>query len=182
MSSGTNQTRTVSGDMSAGTRTMAWTRGTVGWRRPPSSLRDAGERAVGADDNVGVQLFRAGVPGALDANAQAVSVALQRSRSGCRTKLLRHGSAPARQGRGSAATRSMIRSGRSRGTWAARPSVKSSNLRISLTTARSPTSPSRVRMWLVTISVRGVGSKLLGPLEDFHRAAGSRQKRSGEKT
>ena len=54
--------------------------------------------------------------------------------------------------------RSMIRSGRSRGTWAARPSVNNSNLWISLTTEASPSCPSRVRMWLVTISVRGVGS------------------------
>lgn len=52
----------------------------------------------------------------------------------------------------------MIRSGRSSGTWAARPSVNNSNWRISLMTEHSATSPSSVRMWLVTISVLRVGS------------------------
>jgi len=37
-------------------------------------------------------------------------------------------------------------------------------------------------MWLVTISVRGVGSRFSDRSRNFHGAAGARKKRRGEKT
>ena len=76
----------------------------------------------------------------------------------------------------------MIRSGRSSGTVAERPSVKSSKRLISLTRTARLSAPSRSRMRLVTISVREAGSKRSARSKTRTLTASAGKEGSGEKS
>src|ERR1019366_8833023 len=153
-----------------------------GWlARPPGSLCNAGERAVGADDNVGVQLFSAGVTGALDANAQTASVALQRYKSIAERNLC----AMALRLLGKAADQSRALNDQVRAVqWNLGGAAVGKEFKFAdfVNDGALPHFAQQRAHVTGDDQRAGRGIQMLGPLDNFHRAARSRQKRRGKKT
>src|SRR6266851_8585439 len=148
---------------------------------PPGGLRDARERSVGPHDNVGVQLIRAGLARAFDADAQAVSVALERYETVAERNLC--ALAPRPPGKAANQLRAFNNQIR-----AFERNLRGASVGKQFEFADFVDDGALPHFTKQGAHVAGDdqrarrGIEFFGPLEDFHGAAGARQKRRGEET